>query len=148
MTEPRPGVSQDAIFRCSLDVGGERVTAHRQVARMLLMAHPEARDHVERELRLELAQEIVKKLDPPVEEVDWCGREVDRGVSRDEALRLATTQAQALSRLASQLEEAGENYALPDAWQARDAALALVAKLEGDDGRLPTDPRFWAARRR
>ena len=46
---------------------------------------------------------------------------------------------EALAKLASQLEEAGENYVLPAAWQARDAAQALVDKLEGDDGRLPID---------
>ena len=135
-------------FRCSLDVDGERVTVYKQVDRILLTGRPELRDRVERELRFDLAREIVEKLAPEVEEVSADGRSSEGRVSRDEALRLARAQAKALVRLAERLEEAGENYALRDAWQARDAALALVEKLEGDEGRLPTDPRFWSARRR
>ena len=137
-----------ATFRCSLDVDGERVTAYKQVDRILLTGHPQVRDRVEHELRCDLARGIVEKLAPEVEEVSADGRTSEGRVGRDEALRLAKAQAKALTTLAERLEEAGENYALRDAWQARDAALALVAKLEGDDGRLPTDPRFWSARRR
>jgi len=134
-------------FRCSLDVDGERVTVYKQVDRVLLTGHPELRDRVEHELRFDLARGIVEKLAPEVEEVSEDGRTSEERVSREGALRLARAQAKALARLAERLEEAGENYALRDAWQARDAALALVAKLEGDGGRLPTDPRFWSARR-
>lgn len=137
-----------ATFRCSVDVGGEEVSAYRQVDRMLLAQHPELRDRVEHELRFAVAREAVERLVPPVEEVDSDLWESRGRVSRDEALRLARMQAEALAKLAERLEEAGENYALPDAWQARDSARALVEKLAGDDGRLPTDPRFWSARRR
>lgn len=145
--QPRPDPTMAATFRCSLDINGERVTVYKQVDRVLLAAHPQVRDRVEHELRSDLARGIVEKLAPEVEEVSADGRTPEGRVSRDEALRLAKAQVKALTRLAERLEEAGENYALRDAWQARDAALALVEKLEGDDGRLPTDPRFWSARR-
>jgi hypothetical protein len=137
-----------ATFRCSLDVDGEQVTVYRQVDRMLLAGHPEVRDRVEYDLRFAVARQIVDKLIPVVEEVSPDGQTPEGRVTRDEAVRLAKVQARALARLAERLEEAGENYALRDAWQARDAAQALVAKLEGDDGRLPTDPRFWSSRQR
>jgi hypothetical protein len=136
-----------ATFRCSLDVDGERVSVYRQVDRMLLVGNPQVRDRVEHDLRFAVAREIVEKLAPEVEEVSPDGATPEGRVSRDEAVRLAKAQAKALARLAERLEEAGENYALRDAWQARDAAQALVEKLAGDDGRLPTDPRFWASRR-
>ena len=136
-----------ATFRCSLDVGGERISVYQQVDRMLLTGHPQVRDRIEHQLRFDLGRELVEKLVPEVEEVSPDGLTPEGRVTRDEALRLAKVQAKALARLAERLEEAGENYALPDAWQARDAAQALVEKLAGDDGRLPTDPRFWSARR-
>lgn len=136
-----------ATFRCSLDVDGERVSVYQQVDRMLLAGHPQVRDRIEHQLRFDLGRAIAEKLVPEVEEVSPDGLTPEGRVTRDEALRLAKVQAKALSRLAERLEEAGENYALPDAWQARDAAQALVEKLAGDDGRLPTDPRFWSARR-
>lgn len=148
MTEPWTHPADVATFRCSLDIGGEQVSTYQQVDRMLLASHPELRDRVEYDLRFAVAREVVEKLIPPVEEVGADLWESRGRVSRDEALRLARMQAGALAKLASRLEEAGENYALQDAWQARDAAQALVEKLESDDGRLPTDPRFWSARRR
>lgn len=145
MTQPRTDPAIVATFRCGLDIDGERFTAYRQVDRMILADHPEVRDRVEYDLRSEVARKIVEELSPEVEEADLPSTAGQ--VSRDEALRLAKQQAKALARLADRLEEAGENYALPDAWQARDAAHALVARLESDDGRLPTDPRFWSGRR-
>lgn len=144
MTEPWGDSTLAVTFRCELDVGGERITAYRRVDRMLLAGHPQVRERVEYDLRSEVARKIVDQLAPEVEEV---GLPVPEGrISRDEALRLAKQQAAALAKLVSRLDEAGENYALPDAGRARDAAQALVEKLEGDDGRLPTDPRFWSAR--
>ena len=106
------------------------------------------RDRIERDLRFAMAQEIVKKLAPEVVEVSSCGTEVEQRISRPEALRLAQSHARALAKLASRLEQAGENYALRDVRQARDAVQALVDTLEGDEGRLPTDPRFWSSRTR
>ncbi|MFI5992544.1 hypothetical protein ACIBAC_11910 [Streptomyces sp. NPDC051362] len=146
MTEPGGNSTMTATFRCSLDVGGERITVYRQVDRMLLTGRPEIRDWVQRDARSALAREIVDKLAPEVVEVSPDGPTPERRLDRAEALRLAKAQVKALAGLASRLEEAGENYALQDAWQARDTAQALVDKLEGDDGRLPTDPRFWSAR--
>lgn len=147
MTEPWTPIPT-ATFRCGLVVDGVPVSAYRQVDRMLLANHPEVREHVERDLRLAVAREIVEKVAPAVEEVGPNDLESSKRISRDEALRLARGHTEALSKLASHLEEAGENYALTDAWQARNAAQALVDKLAGDDGRLPTDPRFWDSRRR
>ncbi|MGQ4343631.1 hypothetical protein [Streptomyces sp. SAS_275] len=146
MTEPWTHPTNTATFRCSLDVGGEQVTVFRQVDRMLLVTHPDVRQVVERDARAALGREIVDKLAPEVEEVSPDGPTPEMRLDRAEGLRLAKAQVKALAGLASRLEEAGENYALQDAWQARDAAQALVDKLEGDDGRLPTDPRFWSAR--
>lgn len=135
-----------ATFRCGLTVDGVPVSAYQQVDRFLLANHPEVRAQVEHDLRFAVAREIVEKVAPAVEEVDAGGMEAEARLSRDEALRLAQGHVKALADLASRLKEAGENYALMDAWQARDAAQALVEKLDGDDGRLPTDPRFWSSR--
>jgi hypothetical protein len=145
MTEPWTP-SSAVTFRCGLTVDGVPVTAYRQVDGYLLASHPELRDRVERDLRHAVAREIVEKVAPAVEEVDPGGVESTGRLNRDQALRIARSHAEALVKLARQLEEAGENYALPDARQARDAAWALVATLDGDDGRLPTDPRFWSSR--
>lgn len=143
----QPWTAHDtATFRCGLTVDGVPVSAYQQVDRFLLMNHPEVRDRVEHELRYALAREIVEKVAPAVEEVDPSGFESAGRLNREQALRTARSHAEALVKLAKQLEEAGENYALPDARQARDAAWALVATLDGDDGRLPTDPRFWSSR--
>lgn len=147
MTEPWTSIAT-ATFRCGLVVDGVPVSAYQQVDRVLLASHPEVRDRVEHDLRFAVAREIVEKVAPAVEEVGPGGVESSRRASRDEALRLARAHTEALTKLASQLEEAGENYALMDASRARDAAQALVDKLAGDDGRLPTDPRFWSGRRR
>lgn len=146
MTAPWTRSAETATFRCSLDVGGERVTAYRQVDRILLADRPEMRDWVEHEARSALAREIVDKLAPEVEEVSPDGPTPEGRLGREEAVRLAKAQVKALAGLASRLEEDGENYALPDARAALDAAQALVEKLESDEGRLPTDPRFWSAR--
>lgn len=145
MTEPWTHPSYVATFRCDLTIDGVQSSAFQQVDRMLLQERPDFRAHVERELRFKVAEEIVEKLAPAVVEVHSGSLESER-VSREEALRLAQVHAKALAELATRLEEAGENYALTDAWQARDAAQALVQKLEGDDGRRPTDPRFWSSR--
>jgi len=149
MTEPWTHPSYVAIFRCDLTIDGVQASAFQQVDRILMQERPDFRAHVERELRCKVVEEIVEKLTPPVFEVQAGSLTRDEArVSRDEALRLAQVHAKALAELAPRLEEAGENYALTDAWQARDSVQALVDKLAGDDGRLPTDPRFWSARRR
>jgi hypothetical protein len=135
-----------ATFRCAVTIDGVQANAFMQVDRMFMQERPDFREHVERRLRLQVAQEIVDKLAPEVVEVHPRSLAPDERVGRDEALRLAQVHAKALNELASRLEAAGENYALPDAWQARDAARALVDTLAGDDGRLPTDPRFWSSR--
>lgn len=146
MTEPWTHPSYVATFRCDLTIDGVQANASRQVDRMLLQERPDVRAHVERDLRLAVAEKVVEKLAPPVVEVHPGSLEPEKRISRDEALRLAQGHAEALAELAERLEEAGENYALMDAWRTRDAAQALVAKLEGDDGRLPTDSRFWSSR--
>jgi D-alanyl-D-alanine dipeptidase len=146
MSEPQSW-SGAITFRCGLVVDGVPVSAYRQVDPTLLAEHPEVRDRVEQELRFAVAREIVDKVAPEVTQARPDGLEYEQRLTRDEVLRLARAHAQALAKLATQLEEAGENYALTDAWRARDAAQELVDRLAGDDGRLPTDPRFWASRR-
>ncbi|MFF8482292.1 hypothetical protein [Streptomyces antibioticus] len=145
MSEPQMW-SGAITFRCGMVVEGVPVSAYRQVDRMVLAEHPEVRDRVERDLRHQVAREIVDRVAPEVTQVRPDGSEHEQRLTRAEALRLAKTHAEALAKLAARLEEAGENYALADAWKARDAAQALFDKLASDDGRLPTDPRFWSAR--
>jgi hypothetical protein len=146
MTQPWTDPTHVATFRCALTVEGVPVSVYRQVDRMLLATRPEVRERVEHDLRSAVAREIVEKVAPEVEEVNASALESAGHLGREEALRIARSHAAALTKLAERLEEAGENYALRDAWQARDAAQALVDVLDGDDGRLPTDPRFWSSR--
>lgn len=144
----QPQSWSDAVtFRCGLVVDGVPVSAYRQADAALLAAHPELRERIERDLRHAVAREIVDKVAPEVAQVRPDGSQHEQRLTREEAVRLARIHAQELAKLASRLEEAGENYALQAAWKARDAAQGLTETLDSDDGRLPTDPRFWSARR-
>ncbi|MGW1497565.1 hypothetical protein ACWCQW_03055 [Streptomyces mirabilis] len=128
------------IARCTLTLDGVQASAARQV-HSDIWHDPGARGHVEREMRLAVAQTIVEKIAPPVFEVDPGSlRRAEESISRAEALRLAKAHTNALVQLASRLEAAGENYAVVDALRAVEAGRMLVAKLESDEGRLPVRP--------
>ena len=125
---------------CELVLDGVKSSVFRQADRTLLTEHPNFRTHIEREMRSAVARDLVEKLAPPVVEVRTGSLESEERISREEALRLAQAYTKALAELSLRLEKAGENYALMDALGAVDAGRAMVAKLEGPEGRLPVRP--------
>lgn len=126
--------------RCELTIDGVQATAARLVHRDIWAGTPGMREAVERELRRDVAEQIVTKLAPAVVEVRTGSLVPEGSISRAEALRLAQAHTKSLADLADRLEAAGENYAVMDARRAVEAGRLLVAKLEGDTGRLPVRP--------
>lgn len=141
MSEDWPYHPAYITLRCDLVVNGVQVSIVQPASREVWESNPHLRTRIEADLRRALGMQIAEKLAPPVFEVrqDTLARDEAR-IDRTEALRLAEAHSKALADLCSRLEAAGENYAVMDARQAADAARALVAKLEGDEGRLPVRP--------
>jgi hypothetical protein len=125
--------------RCDLTFDGVQATAADMVLHEI-WADSAARGHIERRLRLAVAEMIVKKLAPPVFEVRADTLRAEQPIDRAEALRLAQVYTNALAELSTRLEAAGENYAVTDARRAAGAGQSLVEKLESHQGRLPARP--------